>query len=115
MTKINMEKTYHTKDKQEVVILSIAGRDARCPVIGYIGDADQLDRWTLEGEHWFSSNNNLIEVKPRIKRSVWLNIDRDSLHCRAYLTKKEANEPPYFIDRIACIKIDLDFEEGEGL
>jgi hypothetical protein len=58
-------------------------------------------------------------VKPRHKRTVWLNMYADALH-GPYLSRYDANEWAVSNQygnktRIACIKIDLDFEEGEGL
>ena len=55
---------------------------------------------------------DLIEVRPRHKRTVWLNIFEDC--AGVWDSKKDANK--YAIrERLACIKVDLDFEEGEGL
>ena len=53
-------------------------------------------------------------VKPRIKRAVWLNVyDNEVIH-GGWRTKEEA-QGYHEKNRIACLKIDLDFEEGEGL
>jgi hypothetical protein len=56
--------------------------------------------------------SDLIEVRPRHKRAVWLNVYNNGI--REWRTKEDADR--YAGDtRIACIKVDLDFEEGEGL
>jgi hypothetical protein len=57
---------------------------------------------------------DLIEVKPRIKREVWVNVHRDGC-LSAWRHKPEPNEFGPDDDRIACVKLTIDCEEGEGL
>ena len=56
---------------------------------------------------------DLIEVKPRIKRTEWLNVYPLG-STRAYLSKAEADASAG-LRRVACIPIVIDCEEGEGL
>lgn len=78
-------------------------------------------KWTEEGKtHFFNTScmvstvDDLAEVKPRIKRTVWLNVyDNEVIH-GGWRTKEEA-QGYHEKNRIACLKLDLDFEEGEGL
>ena len=57
-----------------------------------------------------SSASDLVEVKPRIKRTVWLHVF-DNGNVIAAL-----NSASYDItNRIACVKVEIDCEEGEGL
>jgi hypothetical protein len=54
-------------------------------------------------------------VKPRIKREVWVNVYPDSVGsvCK---TREEADRlRPCTHNRIACVKLTIDCEEGEGL
>jgi hypothetical protein len=61
-----------------------------------------------------------VEVKPRIKKTVWVNIydsgdyfiwpRRSDADLAAEVTR--VNEG---VRRIACIKVEIDYEEGEGL
>lgn len=52
---------------------------------------------------------DLIEVRPRHKRTVWLHVFKNGSVC-------STEEPAYNVtNRLACIKVELDFEEGEGL
>lgn len=62
---------------------------------------------TLWRDEYYS--HALIEVRPRHKRTVWLHVFKNSTVC--------ATEEAYYdiTNRIACIKVELDFEEGEGL
>lgn len=56
---------------------------------------------------------DLIEVRPRHKRTVWLNAY--PRHANSYDTKNIADMMADDATRLACIKVELDFEEGEGL
>ena len=63
-----------------------------------------------------SNGNDLIEVKPRIKRTVWLNVHVNrSVVAHNYREEADNLFCKDVAPRIACIKVDLDFEEGEGL
>ena len=117
---IDMLKQYRTRDGREVRIYATDGKD-NYPVHGAIKDADGkwvLNCWMLDGAAVNSVNDNfldLIEVRPRIKRDVWLNVYPDSLGsvCK---TREEADRMrPCTHNRIACVKITIDVEEGEGL
>ncbi len=70
--------------------------------------------WSKEG-HWSNgySINDLVEVKPRIQREVWLNVYNGRL-CTGYPSKEESDRASSY-DRIACVKVVIDCEEGEGL
>ena len=64
--------------------------------------------------------------KPKVKRTVWMNIYKDNA-IFAYLSKERADsavrkelnsfdENDYeVVDRIACIPVEIEYEEGEGL
>lgn len=53
------------------------------------------------------------EIRPRIKRIGWVNVypDRTS----AIIKDKETADKYATPGRIACVKIEIDCEEGEGL
>lgn len=55
----------------------------------------------------------LIEYKPRIQREVWINIYGDGFAtaCRS----KESADNDASSDRIACVRVDIDCEHGEGI
>jgi hypothetical protein len=55
---------------------------------------------------------DLIEVTPKIKVDCWMNIYPNCLSCRD--TKAEADKYAE-VNRIACIHIVREVEEGEGL
>ena len=117
---IDPKKTYRTRDGREVRIYAVDG-DGEFPVHGAF-----LTKHGWKVEAWSSSGRwqndcedvcDLIEVKPRIKREMWVNLyPDDSLILLD--TKAEADDygPAYpNLERIACVKLAIDCEEGEGL
>lgn len=114
---ISKDKTYRTRVGQKVRIYA-TDANGLFPVHGAIFNDGMWNgmKWTDDGRCYFSSNfmstkDDLVEVNPRIKRTVWINVYDDDVD--AFLVKKYADE--FLNDRIACIQVDLDFEEGEGL
>jgi len=115
---IDINKKYRTRDGREVRIYATDG-GAGSPVMGavfYTAPNGQWwwesARWTEDGRydyHGRQTNTDLIEVRPRHKRTVWLHVFKNGSVC--------ATEESYYVvtGRIACIKVELDFEEGEGL
>ena len=112
---IDINKKYRTRDGREVRIYALDG-DGTHPVHGACKHPETggwvLQRWNEQGRiSGPDFPSDLIEVKPRIKRTMWLNLyareDRPS-------TKKEADEHA-FDTRLACVKVEIDCEEGEGL
>ena len=111
---IDITKTYRTRCGYPVQIYRTDARGA-CAVQGSIdlGENDSISHWGSKGIHPTNKELDLIEVKPRIVREVWVNVYKDSLG-DACNTKKLAH-----MKRcegcVACVKITIDFEEGEGL
>ena len=122
---IDKSKTYRTRDGREVRIYATDGVGC-CAVHGAIyqqtdwGTVSQsisgqkewcVTVWDIFGKH-VSSSFDLIEVRPRHKRTLWLNLFPTQA-ATAYPEKWQADK--VISNRIACIKVELDFEEGEGL
>lgn len=114
---ISMDKQYRTRDGREVRIYAVDG-GGFYPVHGaYLYDDEWiLCRWAADGSYWGDPDLYLIEVKPRIQRERWVNIYE---HIEGAL--HEARHSADFEEasgagrRIACVKIIIDCEEGEGL
>ena len=109
---IDKNKQYRTRDGREVRIYATDGGGHK-PIHGAIreGESWVAYTWLYDGVAALDCNS-LIEVKPRIKREVWLNVYPNGVE--AYSTRHSADfntEPP----RIACVKLTIDCEEGEGL
>ena len=112
---IDINKQYRTRDGREVRIYATDGR-GEFQIHGAIKTdiGWSCSEWKLNGQSYAnrSGPNDLIEVRPRHKRTVWVTvypmnryqISDENIQCDIY--------PP---KRIACIKVELDFEEGEGL
>lgn len=118
---IDKSKQYRTRDGREVRIYATDGGASYSHVHGAIWKPFDdnphyesewsLTCWSQEGKH-VHYKYDLIEVRPRHKRTVWLNVCDH--HTFLYESRKDA-DCIGDDDRIACIKVDLDFEEGEGL
>jgi len=117
---IDINKTYRTRDGREVRIYATDGGFENCMVHGAM--KNKMGYWEIAS--WYTKHggfydnpdqhpHNLIEVRPRHKRTVWFNVFKNVEH-GGYENKLEADICAG-TDRIACIKVDLDFEEGEGL
>jgi hypothetical protein len=112
---IDIHKKYRTRDGREVRIYATDG-GGYWPIHGAI----QLScsgwmptSWDNDGNAFNSgAHGGLIEIRPRHKRTVWVNV-YDKAICE-WRTKEDADRNAGDT-RIACIKVDLDFEEGEGL
>ena len=115
---IDINKQYRTRDGREVRIYATDG-GAGSPVMGAVFYTTPNGQWWWESARWTEdgrydvhgrqTETDLIEVRPRHKRTVWLHVWNDGTVC--------ATEETYYVPtgRIACIKVELDFEEGEGL
>jgi hypothetical protein len=111
---IDKSKTYRTRDGREVRIYATDGtmfktiHGAIC-IDGKWDAAQWYDVGTYYGGR--DSQWDLIEVRPLHKRTVWLNVYNEG-GPTAHPLKEQADR---YSGRIACIKVELDFEEGEGL
>ena len=116
---IDINKKYQTRDGREVRIYATDG-GGRNPVHGSIKEEDGwiFQVWPKNGRYFEDDDEDyridLIEVRPRHKRTVWLNVYSTSRHVEAFVDKLMADKMSAS-SRIACIKVELDFEEGEGL
>ena len=108
---IDKSKQYRTRDGREVRIYATDGGGHK-PIHGAIreGESWVVASWLYDGVAALDCNS-LIEVKPRIKREVWANVYREEVRvysCREYADSAAGR-------RIACVKLMIDCEEGEGL
>jgi hypothetical protein len=118
---ISKDKTYRTRDGREVRIYA-TDAGGLFPVHGAILCDDLWIgmKWTEEGKtHFFnpscmvSTVDDLAEVKPRIQRTVWLNVYPDKNG--DYSQLRNLADALATTDRLACVKVEIDCEEGEGL
>lgn len=116
---IDITKKYRTRDGREVRIYATDGADPY-PVHGAIKNSDGEwcgSAWRVNGDYKLNAptfdDNDLIEVKPRIKCDVWVNVYHGGIVNVRY-TKADADDDATS-DRIACVRLTIDCEEGEGL
>ena len=116
---ISMDKKYRTRDGREVRIYAVDGC-GKHPVHGAYLTEDGWKgyNWAADGlayPPWYVEGNNrdLIEVKPRIHREYWMNVYPNDW-AQVYESKNVADEYSTGA-RIACVKVVIDCEEGEGL
>ena len=114
---IDPKKQYKTRDGREVRIYAVDGGGDK-PVHGAIANKGKWDFhcWSSLGD-WASQECaatplDLIEVRPRIQREVWVNVYRDIVE--VFNTKHYADIHSTN-NRIACVKLVIDCEEGHGL
>jgi hypothetical protein len=116
--KIDINKKYRTKSGREVVLYTTEGLNKKFPVVGAIVFEDgnaYVAMWDSVGRKYgtIDSGMELVEVKPRIKRTVWLNL-YEGTKVGAHLTRENADI--WAGDaRKACVMKEIDCEEGEGL
>lgn len=117
MNKISTEKKYRTRDGREVRIYAVDGT-GNIAVHGAILNAGKWvpRSWFEDGSFYQLSqtDEDLIEVRPRIKREVWVNVYPSDRRYGCHSSRIGADEGGT-ADRIACVKIVIDCEEGEGL
>jgi len=119
---IDPSKKYRTKGGYEVKLNFIDGETVyghfECWKDSWFGG-----EWNINDGIYSKSGDpecDLVEVKPRIKKTVWMNI-YESDDYFIWPTKSEADlsaevtKVKRGVFRIACIKVEIDCEEGEGL
>ena len=108
---IDINKQYRTRDGHEVRIYATDGDNNKTIHGAVWSDGWQFRLWYADGSYNkdIESKMDLIEVRPRHKRTVWLHVWHSGTVC--------ATEESYYVPagRIACIKVELDFAEGDGL
>lgn len=113
---IDKNKQYKTRSGLPVRIYATDG-GADCPVHGAIclGDTWHLGAWTNKGfcVAINESDLDLIEVKPRIQLTEWFNIYRTGT--QGGYRSRELADTYAATERVACLEITIDCEEGEGL
>ena len=114
---ISTAKQYRARNGRAVRIYAVdCGGDY--PVHGAIFQDGiwVIIHWKLDGKYLGGPSEHgydLIEVKPRIQREYWVNVF--DLTVVGHFTKDEADHWAAYKKRIACVKITIDCEEGEGL
>lgn len=117
---IDKNKTYRTRNGREVRVYATDHSGGYCVLGAYKGGDDGwwTHSWLKDGIDPSDNDFDLIEVTPRIKRTVWVNLYKT--YHTSYPTEGLAHEDRLFkiknsADCIACVKVEIDCKEGEGL
>ena len=113
---VDIQKQYRTKNGCEVRIYSIDG-SGKYPIHGAVKliCGWRIETWAINGDASYDDvRHDLVEVKPRIKRTHWYNVYPNPEDCNIASTKEDADFRASD-NRIACVKVEIDCEEGEGL
>lgn len=116
---IDKNKQYKTRCGYPVRIYATDGVGAY-PIHGaYCEGGDWiLSKWTEAGRREIGRTRpcDLFEVKPRIQRDVWVNVypETISYEMSCYSHREDADRLAGS-NRLACVKVTIDCEEGEGL
>lgn len=111
---IDKSKTYRSRNGLEVTIYR-TDAEGEYPVHGAVCEGDCLEptTWTADGKHIKHKNSefDLVEVKPRIKREMWLVALADG---SVQVSLREENIG-LWTSAIAVEHHVMDVEEGHGL
>jgi hypothetical protein len=118
---IDITKNYRTRDGREVRIYAVDGVGTfsvhgAIKVEGWFVPA----QWAADGRasvssHLLDEPKDLIEVRPRIKREVWVNVYGLYNDALQISTNKAIADSIAGCGRLACIPITIDCAEGDGL
>ncbi len=116
---IDINKKYRTRDGREVRLYAVDVEDEDYQVHGAIrnGSGWLIASWKANGGYVGGGTEDgydLIEVRPRIMREAWANVYPDSISGSFHRSREDAYK--YRFDGcLACVKVVIDCEEGEGL
>ena len=124
MNKIDITKKYRTRDGRAARILATDIKNEPWVVTAAIrndGGYETVMPYMADGGSASSveTHLDLIEVRPRHKLSLWINVYSpclvgDAVAGSGWRTRQAANINATS-GRVACIKVEIDCEEGEGL
>ena len=116
---IEVGKQYKTRSGRDVRIYAVDGGGGY-PVHGSYDLKEgnwQPITWTAEGLFRVGDANSndldLVAAKPRIKQTFWVNFYPNG-HSARHDSKEKADNGSAE-GRIACVKVEIDVEEGHGL
>lgn len=115
---VSMDKEYRTRDGREVRLYAMDAGGAY-PVHGALprDGGWALFSWTVNGKYIDkagASGYDLIEHKSIVKVDCWMNVYKGGVVTEGQCSKSDADRTGCG-DRIACIHIEREVEQGEGL
>ena len=112
---IDKNKKYKTRDGKEVRIYATDGC-CKYTVHGAVLEEGSwhAETWSADGKYYeYSMDYDLVEVKSRIKRNGWVNVYSNAE--TGFYNSKENADNVACGSRLACVEVNIECEEGEGL
>ena len=110
-------KPVQTVSGEPVTILTHE-REGQFPIVALVGAAQDVVTYTSNGWYYLTgapSGKDLVNVPQKHKLRVWVNIYPGDLWRPGCHFSKEIADNRASVHRVACICLDLEYEEGEGL
>jgi hypothetical protein len=115
---IDINKKYQTRDGRAVRIYAVDGGPLQILIHGAVLEKGcwSITSWGSDGE-WSKDHKgwDLIEDRPHHKRTLWINMYEIVGTQTSHHSREQADDERDPVGCLACIKVELDFEEGEGL
>ena len=113
---IDYDKPVQTRDGRAVTVLTTLRADTMYPVVALVEDKDIVIYTDLGkihiGRDW-DDDLDLVNVPEKHKVSFWVNCNSDGITYKH--DNRERADWCASLNRIACIPVTIEFEEGEGL
>jgi hypothetical protein len=118
MKQFDPTKPCRTRDGREVRIYATDGGRANA-IHGAVSTPDGwlITNWKVGGygiTEAIENSYDLINIPARIKREFWVNVYEDGFS-QCLKSKEDANRSADKSSRKACLRFEIDCEEGEGL
>lgn len=113
---IDWTKPVRTKDGRAVRVLCTDG-PGDYSVAGYIEGETNPRSWTLDGYFHINERHSTLDLEnipQSIQREYWVNVYPEVAIASLHYTRIGADSSA-FPNRLACVKVTIDCEEGEGL
>lgn len=118
--KFDPTKPVRTRDGKPARIIC-TDRVGNYPIIALVQAANQEEVLKYKSDGKFSGSDyahpaDLENIREKFTRTVWLNVySQGPSGDTAVHSSREAADRFALEDRIACVAVDLEFEEGQGL
>jgi hypothetical protein len=115
---IDINKKYRTRDGKNVRVLCV-DLGSMQPVVAAVTTekGEQLELYCLDGCYFVEGGPNprdLVEAPKTVKVEVWMNVYPGGA-CYGPYPNKECADLSGTSNRLACIHIEREVDEGEGL
>ena len=114
--KIEAGKKYRTRDGREALVGAYNPFSAiSTQLIGWIGQ--RATSWCVDGREYYQDESPcdlMSEIESKHVYERWVNIAKETQRPITYSSKEIADQNAE-LDRVACLHIRVEYEDGEGL